>query len=445
MKRIYAFVFMVYASVSLHAQNISEKMDALVAAYAKETGFNGVVMVAQKGNILFQKGYGYKNAEEKMNNDVQTIFQVGSITKQFTAALIMQLQQEKKLSVNDKLSKYYPSYPNGDKITIENLLTHTSGIFNYTNDTSLMKSDVTRSYSEKELVATFRDKPLSFEPGSKWEYSNSAYTLLGFIIQKVTKKPYEQVMRERILQPLQMANSGFDFTHLNNSNKAKGYFSLRPEKAMPAPVVDSTIAYAAGALYSTVDDLYKWERAIYTNKILMPESWKRTFTPLKNKYGYGWGIDTLYGKNYTAHSGGIHGFSSYLMRFPEDELAIIALSNSSSNVGKLTRNLAAVFYDQPYEITKAKEEIKIEPSALQQYTGVYKLAPNFSITITSEGSQLKAQATGQPIAEIYPQKENFFFYKVVDAQIEFQKDEKGAVTSLVLHQNGQQIKGEKIP
>jgi CubicO group peptidase (beta-lactamase class C family) len=308
-----------------------------------------------------------------------------------------------------------------------------------------MKSDVTRSYSEKELVATFRDKPLSFEPGSKWEYSNSAYTLLGFIIQKVTKKPYEQVMRERILQPLQMANSGFDFTHLNNSNKAKGYFSLRPEKAMPAPVVDSTIAYAAGALYSTVDDLYKWERAIYTNKILMPESWKRTFTPLKNKYGYGWGIDTLYGKNYTAHSGGIHGFSSYLMRFPEDELAIIALSNSSSNVGKLTRDLAAVFYDQPYEITKAKEEIKLEPSALQQYTGVYKLAPNFSITITAEGSQLKAQATGQPIAEIYPQKENFFFYKVVDAQIEFQKDEKGAVTSLVLHQNGQQIKGEKKP
>ncbi len=436
--------FYFFAVVNLHAQSLEAKMDSLVSDYARKTNFNGAVLVAQKGKVIFQKGYGYKDADGKIPNDVNSIFQIGSITKQFTAALIMQLAQEKKLSVKDKLSKYFPGYPNANKITIEHLLTHTSGIYNYTNDTNLIKGNVTRHYNEKEMLATFRDRPLDFEPGKGWNYSNSAYVLLGYIIKKVAKKPYEQVMHERILGPLRMAQSGFDFTHLTDQNKTKGYFSLTPNQILPAPVVDSTISYSAGALYSTVGDLAKWDMAIYTSKVLTPSSWKATFTPFKNKYGYGWGIDTLYGKIITAHSGGIHGFSSYIMRIPQDELLVVALSNSSSNVGKLSKGLAAVFYGKAYDQLKVNDEIKLDSSQLKKYIGKYALSPDFSITISSKGSQLIAQATGQGAAEIFPLKENFFFYKIVDAQIEFEQDANGNIKSLTLHQNAMKMRGDKV-
>ena len=211
-----------------------------------------------------------------------------------------------------------------------------------------MKSDVTKHYSESEILATFKDRPLDFEPGTKWNYSNSAYSLLGYIIEKVAKKPYESVVRERIFLPLGMTSSGFDFTHLNAAQKSKGYYTIDDNGALPAPVVDSTIAFSAGAVYSTVEDLYKWERAVTTAKILKPESWKTVFTPYKNKYGYGWGIDSMYNRMYTAHSGGIHGFASYLIRFPQEEVTVILLDNASSPaLGKIAKGLAAVVFNQP--------------------------------------------------------------------------------------------------
>ncbi|HEY0356347.1 MAG TPA: serine hydrolase domain-containing protein, partial [Flavisolibacter sp.] len=292
-------------SIHSNAQSIEQKMDALMNAYVGQKKFNGSVLVAQKGKVLYQKGFGYRNAEDKIANDANSIFQIGSITKQFTSAIIMQLMQEKKLKLDDKLEQYFPGFPNGNKITIEHLLTHTSGLFNYTNDSVIMNGDVSKSYSHEELLKKFRSYPPDFEPGSKWNYSNTGYSLLGYIIEKVERKPYETVARERILGPLGMTNSGFDFTHFNHPNKTRGYFIIEPS-IVRAPIVDSTLAYSAGALYSTVGDLYKWERAISSDKILKPESWKAVFTPYKNKYGYGWSIDSLYGKPFASHGGGIH-------------------------------------------------------------------------------------------------------------------------------------------
>lgn len=443
MKKIMiVFVLACFLSSSF-AQSIEQKMDELLTAYAAQNKLNGSVLVAQKGKVIYEKGFGYRNAETKAPNDVNSIFQIGSVTKQITAAVIMQLQQEGKLSVQDKLSKYFSGFPNGDKITIENLLTHTSGIYNYTNDTVIMKNDITRHYSQEEMMKLFKNYPPDFEPGAKWNYSNSGYSILGYIIEKVEKKPYEKVVRERIFQPLGMNNSGFDFTNLSGSNKTKGYFAINPP--VPAPVVDSTIAYAAGAVYTTVGDLYKWERAIYTNKILKPESWKAVFTPYKNKYGYGWGIDSLYGRLVTTHGGGIHGFTSNILRFPSDELAVIVFDNSSSNaLSNISKGLAAIVLSQPYEVPAAKKEIAVEQSILRQYVGEYQLAPNFSITISLGENGLKGQATGQPAFDLYAEKENVFFLKVVEAKVEFVKDANGNVTELILYQNGQQPRGKKI-
>lgn len=446
MKKVLLSLFLlVIVANHLPAQSVQQKMDDLLDSYLKEKKFNGSVLVGHKGQVVYEKGLGYRNAEDKVPNDVNSIFQIGSITKQFTAAVIMQLQEEGKLSVQDKLSKYYPGFANGDKITIEHLLTHTSGIYNYTNDTTLMKSDVTKHYSQSQMVEMFKKYPPDFEPGTKWNYSNSGYSLLGYIIEKVTGKPYERVVRERILQPLGMSHSGFDFAHVKDAEKAKGYFTLASTKATPAPIVDSTIAYSAGALYSTVEDLYKWEKAIKTDKILKPASWNRIFTPYMNKYGYGWGIDSLYGKLTTSHSGGIHGFSSFLLRVPEEDLVVIMMDNSSSGaLGKLSKTLAAIALDKPYDLPTAKKEIQVDHSILSRYTGEYQLAPTFSITVRLDGNQLKAQATGQPEFELFPEKENLFFLKVVDAKVEFIKDDAGNVTEMVLYQNGMTPRGKKI-
>ncbi|HVF97432.1 MAG TPA: serine hydrolase, partial [Flavisolibacter sp.] len=364
---------------------------------------------------------------------------------QFTAAVIMQLEQEGKLSVNDKLSKYFTGFTNGDKITIEHLLTHTSGIYNYTNDTLKTKDDPTRPRSKAEMLEMFKGYPSDFEPGTNFNYSNSGYSMLGYIIEKVTQKPYEQIVRERVLQPLRMTNSGFDFTHLKSPAKAKGYLSATKEKIAPAPIVDSTISYSAGALYSTLSDLHKWERAIYTNKILQPESWKKVFTPYKRKYGYGWTIDSTHGKLSTAHSGGIPGFTSYLLRFPQEELVVIMLDNTSgTNLTKISRSLAAVVLNEPYEIPNPKKEIKVEEAIIKQYVGQYQVAPTFSITISVRDKRIFARATNQDEFELFAEKENKFFLKINDASIEFVKDAAGNVNELIIHQNGRQTRGEKI-
>jgi CubicO group peptidase (beta-lactamase class C family) len=447
--RLFKFILLAITTFSLStvnfAQPIEQKMNELVSAYAKQNNFNGVVLVAQNGNILFSKGYGLRNAEEKQWHETSDIFQIGSITKQITAAVIMQLHDEGKLSVKDKLSKFFAGFANGDKITIEHLLTHTSGIYNYTNDTAILNSDVTKPYSSGQMIDVFRKYKPDFEPGEKFNYSNSGYSLLGYIIEQVTRKPYEAVVREKIFYPLGMMNSGFDFTRLNHISKSKGYFQLKENEIKAAPIVDSTIAYSAGSIYSTVDDLLKWERAVSEKKLLKPESWQAVFTPYKSKYGYGWGIDSVYGKPFMAHSGGIHGFSSYLVRFPNEGLVVIALDNASSNqLNSLSKSLAAIVLNQPYNIPGVKKEIQLPAEVLKQYEGEYQFSPSFSITVSMDGKVLKAQATGQPSFELFAEAENKFFLKVVDAQLEFIRNSDGKVTELVLYQNGAQPKGKKI-
>ena len=443
MRKIAISLLVGFLFIGCQAQSVEQKIDELLTAYSSQNKLNGSVLVAQKGKIIYQKGFGYRNAEQKIPNDVNSIFQIGSITKQITAAVIMQLQQEGKLSVKDKLSKYFTGFANGDKITIENLLTHTSGIHNYTDDTVVMKSNLAKHYTQQEMLKLFAGYSPDFEPGTEWRYSNSGYSILGYIIEKVEKKPYEKVVRERIFQPLSMTKSGFDFTNLSSLDKTKGYFTLNPN-ATPAPIMDSTIAYSAGAIYTTLGDLFKWERAISTNKLLKPESWKIIFTPYKNKYGYGWGIDSLYGKLLTTHSGGIPGYSSNILRFPQDEIVVIVFDNTSSNaVTVISKNVAAILFNQPYEVPAVKKEISVDTSIMKQYTGEYELAPGFTITVFLEGKNLKAQATGQPSFDLFAEKENVFFLKVVDAKIEFVKDANGKVTEMILYQNGEH-KGKKI-
>ena len=287
MKKLFLLVTVLCLGHFIFGQG--DKLDTLLSTYAKLNKFNGSALVAKNGVILLNKGYGYRDATSKTPNDEQTIFQLGSITKQFTSAVILKLQEEKKLSVSDKLSKYFPGYPKGDSITIRQLLTHTSGVFNYTNDGEFMKNEMTKPATREKMLALFKDKPLDFSPGTGWNYSNSGYLLLGYIIEDVTKKTYEQAVRKYIFTPLQMTHSGFDFTDLKSNKKATGYFNLDEKENAAAPIVDSSVSFSAGAIYSTTGDLYLWHEALQKNMILSKEQQEMAYTPVKNNYGYGWG------------------------------------------------------------------------------------------------------------------------------------------------------------
>lgn len=443
MKKIFLFVIVLFIVLSSFGQ--ADKLDELIDAYAKLYKFNGTALVAKNGTILLNKGYGYRNVADKVVNNEQTIFQLGSITKQFTSAVILKLQEEKKLSVSDKLSKYFPGYPKGDSVTIEQLLTHTSGIYSYTSDPNFMKNEVTKPASREMMMALFRDKPFDFPPGTSWNYSNSGYSLLGYIIEAVTKKPYEQAVRKYIFTPLGMTHSGFDFTNLKSKEKATGYFKLDDKETLPAPMVDSTVSYSAGAIYSTTGDLFQWHNALQKNKILSKAQQDKAYTPVKNKYGYGWGIDTIEGKRKVAHSGGIHGFTTNISRVPEDDVCIVLLSNASNTtLGEITKNIYAILYGKEYKLPKERTAIKLPEEKLKEYEGEYVIREDLHVILSLKDGELVATPTGQKEEVLYAEKEDLLFVKSQDIQLEFTRNEKKEVDGFILHQGGAKLPCKKI-
>jgi CubicO group peptidase (beta-lactamase class C family) len=358
MKNILVAVAVLFLQNYCFAQNEAARIDTLLNAYTNLNQFNGSALVAAKGKILLNKGYGYRDAATGVLNDEHSIFQLGSVTKQFTSAVILKLQEEHKLSVSDKLSKYFPAYPKGDSITIKELLTHTAGIYNYTNDENFMKNEITRPKTREQMMALFENKPLDFSPGTSWSYSNSGYSMLGYIIEKVTKASYEEAVHNYIFSPLKMTHSGFDFTDLKSPDKTTGYFVLNTHDTMRAPIVDSTVSFSAGAIYSTTGDLYRWSQALENNTILSASEQNEAYTPVKNNYGYGWGIDSINGKRRVGHNGGIPGYITTISRVPADDVTIILLSNASNpTIGKISNGIYAILYNQKYEVPKQRKAV----------------------------------------------------------------------------------------
>jgi CubicO group peptidase (beta-lactamase class C family) len=443
MKKSLLFISCLFFVAAVFAQDVA-KLDELLSTWASQYKFNGSALVSHKGKILLDKGYGLRDAVDKTPNDPNGIYQIGSITKQFTATVILKLQEEKKLNVTDKLSKYFPGYPKGDSITIEHLLTHTSGIYSYTNDPAFMQNEVTKPSNREKMMALFKDKPLNFSPGTQWDYSNSAYMLLGYIIEDVAKMPYEKAVRRYIFTPLGMTHSGFDFTHLSNREKATGYFRLTKEKIEPAPIVDSSVSYSAGAIYSSTGDLYKWHQSLQHNSVIKKASREKAQTPFLNKYGYGWAIDTVAGKKTVGHGGGIHGFNTNMVSIQDDNTCVILLANAANpNLDRITKDLFAILYDMPYELPKEKSAITVPEEILKQYIGVFDVTAQLIITVTVEDGKLMGKPEGQEQLELRPEKEDVFFVSEVEAEVRFTRNDKKEVTGLTILQRGQEMSGKK--
>jgi CubicO group peptidase (beta-lactamase class C family) len=416
------------------------RMDQIVQTFVANHTFMGSVLVARDTQVLLTKGYGSADLEWDVPNTPNTKFRLGSVTKQFTAASILLLEERGKLKVSDPVKKYMPDAPAAwDKVTIMHVLTHTSGIPNFTSFPDYPKLEPFAT-TAAQLVARFRDKPLEFEPGEKWNYSNSGYVLLTYLIEKITGISYEAFLRENIFAPLGMKDSGVDSNSAVIQHRASGYVFANG-RFENAGFVHMSIPQGAGALYSTTGDLLKWEQGLFGGKLLKAESLEKMTTPFKQNYAFGLSVQTVNGRKVIDHGGGIEGFNTHLAYYPDDKLTIVVLGNvNGAAPGDMAGKLAALSHGEAVKLTNEREEITLDPKILKHYVGAYQLAPNANMLITLEGNQLISKLGAQAPVPVFPESETMFFLKVVDAQLEFSTDG----SQLTLHQNGRDMAAKRL-
>ena len=416
------------------------RMEQVMQSYVQQGTFMGTVLVARDGAVIFDKAYGMANLELDVPNTPTTKFRLGSITKQFTAAAILLLEERGKLKVADRVKAHLPDAPmSWDRITVQNLLTHTSGIPNFTDmaDYGTIKLS---SRTASAAVAAVRDRPLDFGPGEQYRYSNSGYVVLGDIIEKVSGQSYENFIADNIFKPLGMSDSGYDSNSAVIKRRASGYTRLPAGRIVNATYIHMSIPHAAGALYSTTHDLLKWEQALFAGKVISKASLERMTTPFKNDYGFGLGSRVVSGRRVMMHSGGIDGFNTTMAYYPETKTVVIVLANVNGPVpDQAATHLAALMHGETVTLTSERKEITVPVATLEKYVGDYTMPSSVVMRITLEGSQLSAQLGRQAVNPIFPQSETLFFLKAVDAQIEFAPDG----SSLVLHQGGRDQKAPR--
>ncbi|UTX48510.1 beta-lactamase family protein [Chryseobacterium sp. MA9] len=409
-----------------------EEIDGIIRAFAGINKFNGTALIHYQNKNIFERSYGWQDAEKKILNQDQSVYQIASLTKSFTALIIVKLSEEGKLSVKDPISKFIPDYPRGNEITIEHLLTHTSGIYEVLRNKeyfSLLHTG--KTIAKNKELSFFRNEPLDFEPGTQFSYTNSGYILLGMIIEKVTELSYEDAVRKTILNPLKMTHTGFNYLALKSPYKTVPYSYISKTKQEKTEVWNSTLTGPAGQIYSTVEDLYKYYIGLRDYKIVSKEAFKKATTPFLSGYGYGWFIDDLYGKKLINHGGNIEGSTSYFAMLPEDDLCIILLNNiTSKKLEKAGNTILAALLEQPYTLPQPKKEAVLSADILKKYVGDYQLSDDSVIHILYENGQLFIQNNKDPKVRMLAEKEDVFFLQDDDTEISFifKKGEKDVIT-----------------
>ncbi len=416
--------------------------------------------VADGGKVVFEKGYGKADREQGRAAGGDTRYRIGSITKQFTATAILQLEKKGLLKVTDPLLKYVPEYPAaGDKITLHHLLTHTSGIPSYTDDEALMKRR-DQPATVADILATFRDKPLAFDPGTQFRYSNSNYYLLGVVIERVTGKHYEDYLQENVLRPAGMTRTS-TVDAPDAPDTAVGYEVSPDEALVRAKPIDMSLPFAAGALRSTAHDMIAWDSALAADVVLDEASQARMLTPFKEGYAYGWSIHEMEGKRVAQHSGGIDGFSSYFARAPEAKLAVVALCNSSNfdaaSIGVPALRMA--LSGKPIPPVEERVVVAMAPALLRSVPGEYTmsdesrkklegkipaqvLASVLSMTFTAEGDRLRFKPVGQDAQRLFAGEGGVLFAKGIGIEVTVEPgdDASAPAKAVTLTQHGVAIR-----
>ena len=449
------FILLSFGIAQAAVPSVAERADALMSRQLKKKTHPGFsVLVSREGKVLFSKAYGMADVKGKKANTPDTTFRIGSITKQFTAAAILVLQERDKLSVQDSLAKYYPEWPNGKNITLHHLLTHTSGIYSYTSN-PFFAVQVSKPANIATLIPAIQKQKPNFAPGEKWEYCNSGYLLLGLIIEKVSGISYGEFLRTEFFEPLGMKHTGVHVAGKEPKGEALGYAKSKGLFGTSFKLSnnwDMSWAGGAGALYSTAGDLQRWNEGVFGGKVLKKQSLRAALTPVKladgstKNYGYGWGIREKRGVRIISHGGGLQGFQCSLARAPDQKVTVVVLCNAGPgyNPGRMTGSLADIFLEK--EMTPKPVHVvnkKLIGKNYDDYVGSYDFGKAIFV-VTREGDQLYVKLGGQNRLKVFPAAPDDFFLKVVEATVKFERDEKGKILRVVLHQNGQIQKAPRL-
>lgn len=431
----------------LSAQDIVAKVDEYMNAGVKLGRFSSAVLIAQNDKVLLSNGYGVANYEEDAPIMPFTKFRIASITKEFTAMAILILQERGLLRVEDAICKYVSECPPAwEEVTVHQLLTHTSGVPDWIG---FAGSDTMHRLQTpvSSLIARFKSRPLSFKPGEAFRYSNSGYALLGAIIERVSGKSYQAFLQENIFNPLEMKNTGYDDARTILKHRAIGY-ERDVDKLLNAQYIDMSNPYAAGGLYSTVEDLYVWTQAFAKGTLISERSIAAMTTPFKNNYAYGLSIREEFGRACITGTGAIAGFTSYVGRYPNEKVTIIVLNNitgTSMPAARIAHDLAAIVFGEKYQVMGEHKEIKVDPRIYDAYVGEYERSPGRIYVISKKDDRLFYTFLDKPPFEMLPEAENKFFIKAIDLQFTFVKGDKDLVTHLVLQApTGEIIEAKKV-
>lgn len=414
------------------ARGVDQAAD-FINGYLKKHQIPGcAVMVRHGGKVVLSAGYGMANLEHGVRVTPESVFQSGSMGKQFTAMAVMMLWEERKLSLGDPISKHLSVPSSWSRITVRHLLTHTSGLGDYPEDFSLQED-----YTEDELLKMITAQRLGFAAGQKWNYSNLGYATLGILIRKVSGQFYGDLLQERIFTPLGMKHARIINEADLIPNRSAGYRledGVLKNQEWVSPTVNTT---ADGSLYLTVEDIAKWDEALAAEKLLSRAGFEQMWTPVKLNdgstapYGFGWGIHTTKaGRRMLEHGGAWQGFVSYIARYPDDRLTVVAFCNrAGANAGYIAKSIAGFYLSELAPQTPSAA--KLDPVILRSYAGDYRLEERFTVKIAVAGDRLQTTWLGQKVTMV-PESETAFFEEDSDRTFRFVRDAKGNVTALVI-------------
>lgn len=421
-----------------------QEIDALFAEAYPPDEPGAVVILVEGGETVFRQAYGLADVELSVPMTPDNVLRLGSVTKQFTAVAVMLLVEDGRLDLDAPVTRYLPDYParpeGAEPITLRHLLTHTSGVPSYTSFQDF-EARMRENASVAEMLDRFDEKPLDFEPGTRFRYSNSGYSLLGAVLEAVSGQSYGELVEERIFDPLGMEHTSYGDPERIVPRRAEGYQGTSGNYEN-APYISMTQPHAAGALVSTVDDLAHWNAALQGDELLGEASKRELWTPqrldngLPTGYGFGWVVSEHRGRPVIQHGGGIPGFASFTAYWPEDELYVAVLSNNPQDQpGPMLLGL------QASQIWLGLERPEVEPvdvhaAVLDEYVGTYELGPGAMLSVAREGDGLSVQLTGQDAMAVEPVSETRFAAQEVEAEIEFVRNGAGEVVGLQLHQTG---------
>lgn len=434
-------------STLVFGQSATEKADSLLNYLIPNNEHAVSVLVSKNDNVLYAKTKGIGKPE--IPADDNTIFRIGSVTKQFTAVAILKLVEMNKLKLDDKLSLFIDDFPRGDEVTIHHLLTHTSGIKSYTDQHGFIDR-VEKPVATNKLVKEIKGLGFEFNPGDQWKYNNSGYYLLGYIIELVSEQSYEEFLNQYLFEPAGMKNSGIYVNKSKYDNEAIG-FEASDDEVKKSIDWNMTWAGGAGNIYSTCSDLAKWNKALFSYQIVNKELLDKALTPVMlndgntNNYGYGISTGKYRGQTRYAHSGGLHGFLSYLCYYPELDATVAVLSNASPVFRTIPANVALHLSDFLLKDDLVfDKEIAVNFDDYDKYLGEFAYQRGAIMTVTRSDDHLYAQLSGQMKFEIFPKGDHAFFWKIVEAEVQFHLNESGEVDYVIHRQGGGEFEAPKM-